>query len=327
VYQFLHCRRLIAFLLLGIGAVLAFATCVAPVLFTHPELLSRFSRSAGSSSFPYPLPWQPGFQINFFWSRIQYCFNHYFMVGANLIFCLFFSATFVFLLRNRAGRFIHPFQLSSLIFAFLAPLLWALQPYYLWFAVLPLVVFLLENQLNENCPHRNLALVGVFLAFSPLIFHESKATFSVISRPKQESSGYVREQLLKLIKPEERVAVSFDQFFTLRNYREVAEVNFVCRGLDRFDFVYVTRIWSSKQGHPAAVPIPCSEVSETRCFEPVENLATNTPLYFAGWNTGYVARGFGGTLYKNTRCIDSIDRQVLKSTPQISWLNTELRKK
>lgn len=317
LHQFLKGKKLSHLMFLGLGALFSFCFCVAPIPLAHHEVLHRFSISANASSLPFPLPWRHGIPFTKFLSRFEYCMNHYFGVGFNLVFCLFCSGAVVFLMRDRIRSSIHPFQISSLLFALIAPFVWALQPYYLWFAVLPLSVFFIAGQLKPNRSNRAFACLGIWVAFFPILFHESKNFIAVMNRPPQENSSYVREQLLKEIKPEARVAVSSDQFFTLRKYREVANVGFVCHGLDRFDYVYVTRIWSAKQGHPSAVPIPCTYSKYLKCFEPVDNLSKNFPLIIAGWNTGYVARGNGGTLYKNTRCQETIAHQVASGFSQV----------
>jgi hypothetical protein len=315
IYLASKARNLSQIMILGFGAIVSFSICVAPIPLAHHEVLHRFSISANASSLPFPIPWLHGMPFSKFVARFEYCMNHYFGVGFNLVFCLFCSSAVVFLMRDRLKTKIHPFQLSSLIFALMAPFIWSLQPYYLWFAVLPISIFFIAAQLKRHVPNRAFAFLGICVAFFPILFHESKNFIAVMNRPLQEKSGFVREQLLKQIKPEERVAVSSDQFFTLRNYREVANVGFVCHGLDRFDYIYVTRIWSAKQGHPSAVPIPCNYSKYLKCFEPVDNLSKNFPLIIAGWNTGYVARGNGGTLYKNTRCHETITHQVASGFP------------
>jgi hypothetical protein len=180
----------------------------------------------------------------------------------------------------------------------------------LWFAILPIVIFFLAYQLEVDHPQKAFAFLGVFVAFVPFFVHEMKNFIMVANRPIEESSSYIRQELLKEIKPDERVAVSFDQFFTLRNLREVANVEFVCLGLDKFDYIYVTRMSNARQGHPSAVPIPCWWSHKTKCFEPINNFARNYPLKIVGWDTGYVVRGNGGTLYKNTHCQQTAIKHV-----------------
>ena len=74
-------------------------------------------------------------------------------------------------------------------------------------------------------------------------------------------------------------------------------------------------MWSAKQGHPTAVDIPCWAVNQVKCFEPIENLSLNYPLILGGLNTGYVTRGNGGTLYKNTKCTEKVPKQVASGFP------------
>lgn len=297
--------------LIVLGTLVSLLVCIAPLVIAHGEVVKRFSVSAKASSAPYPMPWGGEKALMRFWLRIQYCFNHYFGVGFRLVFSMFGTMTVMFLLRNRRALFVSPFQLSSAVFALIAPFVWSLQPYYQWFSVLPITIFFISSQLRDGERQRGIAFLGLCVAFSPMFTHEMKNLVMVVHRPVEESSAFIRKELLKEIKPEERVAVSFDQFFTLRNQREVAYVEFVCWGLDRFDYVYVTRISNAKQGHPEVVPIPCSWNPMAKCFEPIKNLSTNYPLVIAGWNTGYVARGNGGTLYKNVRCHENHGRQLV----------------
>ncbi|MBM4317573.1 MAG: hypothetical protein FJ116_08850 [Deltaproteobacteria bacterium] len=310
VYHFSKIKQIEKMILVSLGCLSALFASLAPMLITHWEVMKRFSISARASSVPYPAPWSKGVTSKLFWSRIQYCAEHYSGVGFRLIFCLLCSLVVLFLLRQRKSVFQNSFQRSSLLFAFIAPLIWALQPYYLWFAILPIAIFFLADQLEIDRPQKAFAFLGIFVAFVPLFVHEMKNFIMVANRPLEESSSYIRQELLKEIKPDERVAVSFDQFFTLRNLREVANVEFVCVGLDKFDYIYVTRISSAQKGHPSAVPIPCWWSNKTKCFEPVNNFAQNYPLKIAGWDTGYVVRGNGGTLYKNTHCQQTAIKHV-----------------
>lgn len=294
----------------GVGALISFLACVSPVLLAHGEVLKRFSVSARASSIPYNLPGSNGMTWNRFLARIRYCLDHYLPLGFNFVFCFFCVLVVSFFSRFHRKVEFHPFQISSICFVLMAPFIWSLQPYYLWFAVLPLAVLFLAGQLEKEGTHKFIAFFGVFMAFAPAFFHEAKIFISVTQRPSQESSGYVRERLLQHIKPGERVAISHDQFFTLRNYREVADINFVCHFLSKFNYVYVTRMNNSKQGLSPEVPIPCWSVAQVGCFDPVDNLSTSHPLIISGWNTGFITRGNGGTLYRNTRCSEKIPRHV-----------------
>lgn len=311
----LRLKKTTPFLLIALGTVISFSACIMPTMLAHGEIINRFSSSAQASSLPYPVPWQKGFTWAHFWSRMSYCMNHYFSLGFRLVFCFLTAVSLAVLQREKNKFRIHPFQFSAILFALLAPLIWSLQPYYLWFSALPLSAFLIASYLKSDKNYHAVALLGIFVAFSPSFFHEAKMFLSVAHRPHEETSEYVREKLLRHIKSDERVAISPDQFFTLRKYREVGNINFVCNILAKFDFVYVTRMWSSKQGHPAAVPIPCWALSQVKCFEPIENLSMNYPLIIGGINTGYVARGNGGTLYKNTSCKEKTPKHVASGIP------------
>lgn len=307
-YQLAKVKKITSFCIMVLGTAISFTICILPALLAHQEIINRFSISAHASSVPYPFPWNKGVSFAVFWSRFSYCINHYFFVGFKLIYCCFCSFTVIFLMRERVSRIFNSFQSACFMFFLMAPFIWSLQPYYLWFSALPIAIIFLGEQLKVDRPHRAFGFIGIFVAFFPLFVHESKNFISILHRPEEESASSIREVLLKHIKPEQRVAVSSDQFFTLRNHREVANVRFVCSGLDRYDFVYVTRIWSAKQGHTGAIPIPCGYLKKVKCFEPIENLSKNFPLIIAGWNTGYVTRGNGGTLYENTNCHDKLSK-------------------
>lgn len=298
------------FAFVSVGTLTALVIALVPMVLAHGDIIERFSISAKASSIPYPVLWGGEKQFLRFWNRMQYCFNHYFGVGFRLIFSTLCTITVMFLLRKNKATFASPFQKTSAIFAVMAPFIWSLQPYYQWFAILPIAVFFISTQLQAEQKERGVAFLGLFVAFLPMFFHESKNIIVTLHRPVEESSQFIKEKLLEEIKPEERVAVSFDQFFTLRSQRQVSYVEFVCWGLEKFDYVYVTRMSNTKQGHPEVVPIPCSWSQKTKCFDPVKNFSMNYPLIIAGWNTGYVTRGNGGTLYKNTRCHESETSQV-----------------
>lgn len=314
-YFFFRVKQLRPFVFLSLGAGLTFAASVLPILVAHGEVVKRFSSSANASSLPYPLPWQKGVTWERFLSRVEYCMNHYFALGFKLTFCFLAVLSIAILMREKSRFKIHPFQISAVVFALIAPPVWSLQPYYLWFSVLPLSVFFIASLLKQNQPNRIFGFLGLLVAFFPLFFHESKMFVTVAHQPREEKSEFVREKLLQHIRPGERIAISPDQFFTLRKYREVANINFVCHSLSKFDYVYVTRMWSAKQGHPTAVDIPCWAVNQVKCFEPIENLSLNYPLILGGLNTGYVTRGNGGTLYKNTKCTEKVPKQVASGFP------------
>lgn len=272
---------------LGAGAVLVFALCNLPVFLSDPQAFLRFSKQAGISNFPYKVSSAAVFLQSF-----GAALKHSWSAGWPYVICAGLLGGLSLRYRSTNLGWV---RWASWLFLGANLVVWTLQPYYLWFSILGFTFFLLSEVPKRSAA----ALVSISLAFLPLLFREAKGQLSAFQRTPKQSASYVAKTVLERIGPEKSLAVGSDQYFTFRAQREVANVNYVCPYIEKFDFVYVTPK-SSRRDRKEIAPFPCE--TSRACFEVVADLTPAPVFKVFGMKTPYFVRGNGGLLYENVPC-------------------------
>ncbi|MCB0405366.1 MAG: hypothetical protein KDD51_11320 [Bdellovibrionales bacterium] len=286
-FHLLRERRYAPWFAMGAGAALVFVLFNLPVALADPQAFLRFSKQAGISNFPY----QVSTAAAFFQSFVA-ALTHSWNAGWPYIIC---ALTLGFL--SLSCRFADSgwMRLSSWVFVLANLCVWTLQPYYLWFSILGFTYYLLRQAVARPA----VVLVPLVVAFLPLLFREAKGQLSAFQRTPKQSASYVAAKVLERVGPKKSLAVGSDQYFTFRSQREVANVNYVCPYIDKFDFVYVTPK-SSRRDRTELAPFPCH--TQRACFEVVADLSPAPVFKILGIKTPYFVRGNGGLLYQNVPC-------------------------
>lgn len=277
-----------------------FVGCVAPVLLSDNEAYARFSNQTSISTFPYALPFRDGGLLDFYYSFSK-ALSRSLQIGWRFIWCIGFLTLLLFFDRKswlkRRGPSWRPEAWLGLFFVPVSLVVWSLQPYYLWFSCVVLMGVAIRLW-NGQRMLPNLALSVV--ALLPLVFTEMKSGLNALERLSTLPLDSIRAKVLSHVGPSDRMAVSHDQFFTFRSYREVADISFVCPYLERFEFVYTTRVLSSRRTVGESIPIPCEK--RQACFSAVADVTSKKVFHIFGWETPYYVRDYGGVLYRRTSC-------------------------
>ncbi|MEZ4751960.1 MAG: hypothetical protein R3B54_15415 [Bdellovibrionota bacterium] len=280
-------RQIAEWLGVGAGAALVFALCNLPIFLSDPQAFIRFSKQAGISNFPYQLS-----GVGAFLKSFGLALKHSWNSGWAYIVCALILGVASLTYRKPDSSWI---RVSAALYLLANAIVWTLQPYYLWFSILGFSIFLLLQHPKRTA----VALLPLGLAFCPLVFREAKGQLSAFQRTPKQSSAYVAARVLERVGTDKRLAVASDQYFTFRSQREVANVNYVCPYIEKFDFVYVTPK-SSRRDRQEVAPFPCR--TDRACFEVVADL-TPAPIFKVfGIKTPYLVRGNGGLLYEKVPC-------------------------
>jgi len=290
--------------IVGVLSAVVFAACNLPIYLADPHAYTRFSKQLPLSTFPYMAiiregqPWYAGWRM----------FKEYSLeslhVSVPYVFCLLTLALLVAAAWTRVGenhrRALRPLALTAILFIPICIVVWTRQPYYLWFSCVALSAFamLVVGELERR--HSLFAALVVIIAFSPLLLREAKGFLNQVQQSSVDSPRAARTEVIKLVGPEEKLAITSDQYFTFRDQREVANIDYVCDNLDRYDYVYVTRYTSTRRTDPDPIPIPCK--TKRACFSVQKDFSTRKVFQILGYDTPYYVRGSAGVLYKNTRC-------------------------
>jgi hypothetical protein len=288
-------------LFIGTVASVTFAACNLPIYLADRQAFQRFSKQLPLSTIPYVIPFAHGHSWKDFTSSLMSPAQHLLEIGLPYLFCVFVLLVATILLwreRKEEGKLTFAsYFWVSLVFVPLSLLVWSLQPFYLWFACLTLTIVILGN-LPTNVTKAKTYAVLVLLAYAPIAFREARGWAHAFERG--DSAENIQQTLERLVPPGSRVAVTPDQFFTLKK-REISNIGYVCENLDQYDYIYVTPVTSSLRTRPNPFPIPCP--AKEHCFTLVQDLTTRKIFKIFGFETPYYVRDNGGILYKNTRCL------------------------
>lgn len=284
------------------GSLLAWSLMVAPLFFQDRALGDRFSQQLGFSSFPYLRFWNPAWTFHEyktwflrFWSLYVEEGQEYLWLSVILSVPALFFAVRGILRKDRFSG--GPLVLvAPLIFSLGAPLVWTLQPYYLWFPSIVLMIAILQWQHRSN--QHGLGTVIILFAVIPLLQFEARGALNAFQKPIQERANPMQQEVLPFIEPESTVAVTHDQYFTFREKRVTVNAVYWLQESDKFDYLYLTNLNNSRQ--LAMKPEEFIPKDHVACFSLVKDFSTHQPIRWFGKNTGYYVRGSGGQLYKNT---------------------------
>lgn len=284
------------------GSLLAWSLIVAPLFLQDSALGNRFSQQLGFSSFPYLRFWNSSwtfqeYKIWFlrFWSLFVEEGQEYLWLSITLSVPAVGWVIRRILKRERFSR-ASLVLIAPLIFYLGAPLVWTLQPYYLWFPSIVLMILILQWQHRTN--QHALGTVIILFAVIPLLQFEARGAFNAFQKPIREHADPMQQEVIPFIEPESTVAVTHDQYFTFRKKRVTVNAVYWLQDSDKFDYLYLTNLKNSRQ--LAMKPEEFIPQDHVACFSLVKDFSTHQPIRWFGKNTGYYVRGSGGQLYKNT---------------------------
>jgi len=276
---------------------------IAPVLLQDAASGLRFSQQAGISSFPYlrflsnPISWTEVWSKFLFFFRIFRATSPHFSYLAIAL-----SILFVFNLfrshEKKADWRGSSWGLGCILFMGIVPLAWTLQPYYLWFPSIVLVVCTLEKVAKETGRRKMIALsvLGIFLM--PFILWEAKCLLNSFQMPFKEKRAHIREIVLAEVNPGANLGITHDQYFTFRGFRPVVNVEYWGANSKLLDYLYVTNLPNSQSVRNPGERLLSSQ--KDKCFILVKDLSTRTPIKILGISTPFHVRGSGGGLFRNS---------------------------
>ncbi|NBT57817.1 hypothetical protein EBT16_03435 [bacterium] len=294
----------------GAGTLFCWGLIVLPVLAGDLGSGFRFSKQAGLSTFPYLRDLAASWR----WTDLMAVWVRYlglfWKAGKSYILFAMGTMGMGLGLIARFGRDLNSLQrtcmYSAIAYCVLAPMIWTLQPYYLWFSGVLLLVGVFQMAGKMKPFGQRTVLTACFLFVSPLWFWEFKCVLNALEVPGEERSDEIRKQVLAEIDPSAKLAVTHDQYFTFRKNKEVVNVAYWINEANQFDYLYITDLPDSRRQTPRIRQLLSDELRP--CFELVKDFSTHTPFRLMGYQTRHFVRGNGGGLFKN----------ICKNTPQNS---------
>lgn len=285
----------------GTATSLIWGMMVVPVFLGDFGSGMRFSKQAGISSLPYLRNLPGTWTWIHVWDSWRSHLNIFWNSGRDYVLLAF--STFVVTMglwvrfRKKISGTEKVMVFSSLGYCLIVPLIWTLQPYYLWFSSVLLVSSIFQALQRFNLPIQKLIVSSLFFFVIPLWIWEAKCVLNAIEMPKAERSEEIRRNVLARVEPNAKLAVTHDQYFTFRNLKEVVNLAYWSNEVVRFDYLYITDLPDSRRRIPRVRQLLSKDAQP--CFELVKDFSTHTPFWFVGRPTEYFVRGNGGGLFKN----------------------------
>ncbi len=288
----------------AVVAGFTFILCNLPIYLSDRLAYSRFSKQVPLSTFPYLVAWKEhrgfaGVAQSFFTEM-----KHPFIVAGPLLFFVgFLTITMAVVLVRLGKRMAPPLRallVSSFLYVVLCVLVWTLQPNYLWFCGLCFLGLFLSAMGSHERFGQAISALVVMIALGPLLLREVKSYSGALERQNGDLSETIRSEVMPIVGMDSKFAVTHDQYFTFRGDREVENIQYVCRRLNEYDFVYVTRYNSASLSDPKPYHIPCD--GNTGCFTVKLDLSQAHRYHLLGYAAPYVVKGSSGILYENTAC-------------------------
>lgn len=301
-FAFLFYRRLKkrAWVLFSGQTLLTFLAICLPVLLQDEDALSRFVKQIPLSVFHYGWTGKASLFTGFRELVLTFWY-----AGKWTLVPLVILAGLTYMLWKRRGdkRLTEPatiFMWTSLAFIPFSMLVFNLQPRYLWFPTVTLFTLCLQIWLREEQrgTSNRIALV-IGLALLPGTLTETLNIAKAASVSPTHLPTTIRDRVLSYIEPQAKLAISSDQYFTFRPYRNVSMAFYVCPFIDNFDYIYVTPHYLDIMNQEK-VPSPCRE--KRGCFTAVEDFRDRRQLTLFGFLTRHYVNTSGGVLFKNTGC-------------------------
>ncbi len=141
--------------------------------------------------------------------------------------------------------------------------------------------------------------MAVFLA------RESKMLYDGFYRPADQTLEAAQARLLGEIEPSARIAGWPDTIFTLAGVRPLESLQFSCKTLDTYDYVFLTEgralPTAESRARPMELRFSCNHPA-VNCFTVQDDFRSTAPVTVFGWRPDVLIRGFGGVLFKRTGC-------------------------
>lgn len=291
----------------AVVSVVTAVAAIAPIVIADPNAISRFLRGIIYNAVPYAhyteatLSWRLRF--------LQFINGHSGNLkgGAGIVLLLFTLAGLVVWSWRRVDadtrRAALPLIGAAVAFLPFTLIFFTMEPLYLWFPGVALLVVLIQMTLRHQ--QYRTVLVVLTCGLSLFALREAKTIFDAVSRPSSQTLTAIQARLMQQIEPSARVAVWPDALFTLVGARPVEGLRDSCPALESYDYVFYTpgmtfptiRDLSGRPelrwmcAHPV---VPCFTVQDdSRVAEPIHLFGRRTSLY---------RRDFGGVLFKRTGC-------------------------
>lgn len=301
VWSFSQKRAIQVFISLGISSLFCWALMVMPVVLLDSGSSLRFSKQAGISSFPYLRHLRESMTVMELWRAWLSDLKLFWTAGIGYL-VMAMGGVFIggfLLVRNRLRLESRPRNLlvAPLIYCLMVPLVWTLQPYYVWFSSIVLIsgIFYLVQQETQKV--QGAVIAAYFLFLVPLLFWESKCILNALEVPKSERGDVIRDEVLAKVGPKDKMAVTHDQYFTFRSVKEVVNIDYWGHEANQFDYLYITDLPDSRRRVPRSRQILSEK--DRPCFVLVKDFSTYTPIHVLGHSTPHFVRGNGGSLFRN----------------------------
>lgn len=308
VWTLLQKKRVSSFLALSLGAVSFWSLMILPIIMKDMASGLRFSKQVGLSSFPYLKNIYHWSQWKLLLDQFSWNIRSFYFTGQSYVWMAVLVVVLTVLSLKRRSKENLIFA-APLLYALSVPFIWTLQPYYLWFPSILLLIYVVRSlAIASTFPSWGI-VGGLYIAITPLLFWEAKCIYNAFWVPDLERRATIRELVLNEIGPRARLGITHDQYFTFRDKKEVINVDYWAHQLSHFDYLYVTDLPDSTRRNRKERKI-LSQDSE-QCFEKVRDYSTYQELPTPRSQIHYV-RGNGGVLLRN-KC--RLGKITLKNQP------------
>jgi len=280
---------------IALGSGVTWLCMIAPVLLTDLGSSSRFSKQVGLSSFPYLKNVHDFRDWGILFKNLDWNIRLFYSTGSSYVWMMLVSSILGLwcLKNNKKDRVL---LATALIFGGLVPLVWTLQPYYLWFSTIVLLIGIFRTALAQNPMTQKGMLAVLYIALGPLLFWEAKCVYNTLWIPASEKRETIANAVLRQIEPHSKLAVTHDQYFTFRGKKEVINVAYWPNKLSELDYLYITDLPDSTRRTRKSRELLSQD--QGHCFEVLQDLSKYQELP-SPQEQKYYVRGNGGVLLKN----------------------------
>jgi len=286
---------LIRLLTLGVGSLVSWSLIILPVVIKDLASGLRFSKQVGLSSFPYLKNIRHWSQWNLLIEQFSWNLRSFYGSGSQYV----HLAAIVVILgigcwrKNKNEKY---FMGAGLVYILLVPFVWTLQPYYLWFSILLLMIGITKTLSEMPLAALRTTLGLLFIGVFPLLFWEMKCLYNTFWIPESEKRPAIAQAVMKEIEPQASLGVTHDQYFTFRDSRQVINVDYWAHELSKLDYLYLTDLPDSTRQNRKDRQILSHDIQQ--CFQLVKDFSSYQKLPNPQ-NRRYYVRGNGGKLFKN----------------------------
>jgi hypothetical protein len=268
-----------------VAAIFSFSLCVLPILVWDPDAIFRFSAQIRYSTVPL---W--GLE---FGTILEEMYKTFWLAGKYVTLPAVYLCSITVLIAFRSryrGTWFKLLVRCCLFFPF-ACFVWTYQFRYL---VFPLLISTISSLviLSSHWEERwaRLGLYGFVLTLLPHFSLDVGNLINAVRVPESARPEMIRETVIQHLNPKARLAISSDQYFTFRPYREVSMAYYVCDTLEKYDAIFI----SAADITTPDLRAPC--YGKRELFE--VDLDLRTPYSAAFWGGTKMA---GGVLYRKAK--------------------------